>query len=141
VVITNNTNPVPTLASSDADNTICATETVIFTAGGGTSYEFFVNGSSVQNGAGTTYTTSTLLNGQVVTVGVTNAAGCTVVSSGITTTVNPLPVANIVSNDADNTICAGSSITFTASPSGASNYNFRVNGSSVQTGAADQHAC
>jgi hypothetical protein len=52
-------------------------------------------------------------------------------------TVNPNPVASIVSNDADNSICAGGSITFTATPSGASTYDFKVNGGSVQTGASN----
>ena len=136
VVITNNPLPAPTLSSNDADNIICSGTTVIFTAGGGSNYEFFVNGASVQNGAATTYSTSALLNGQVVTVRVTSAAGCSALSSGITTTVNPSPVASLVSNDADNTICAGSSVTFTATPSGSANYDFRVNGVSVQSSAS-----
>ena len=137
VVLTNRNNPTPTLSSSDGDNTICSGQSVVFTAGGGTSYEFIVSGVSVQNGAGTTYTTSALLNGQVITVRVTNAFGCSVLSSGITMTVNPTPVASIVSNDADNTICAGGSITFTATPSGASQYDFRVDGVSMQATASN----
>ncbi|MGC1240227.1 MAG: hypothetical protein WA874_01505, partial [Chryseosolibacter sp.] len=139
VVITNNPLPAPTLSSNDADNIICSGTAVIFTAGGGSNYEFFVNGASVQNGAATTYSTSALLNGQVVSVQVTSAAGCSALSSGITTTVNPLPVVNLVSSDADNTICAGTSVTFTAAPSGSATYNFRVDGVSVQSSASNTY--
>src|SRR3990170_4710141 len=49
IVITNRVNPTPTLSSNDADNTICSGQSVVFTAGGGTNYEFFVSGSRVQN--------------------------------------------------------------------------------------------
>ena len=68
VTITNHALPTPTLSSNDADNVICSGTNVIFTAGGGSTYEFFVNGSSVQTGVSTTYSTSSFLNGQVVTV-------------------------------------------------------------------------
>ncbi|MFV5687617.1 T9SS sorting signal type C domain-containing protein [Flavobacterium sp. ZT3R25] len=44
------------------------------------------------------------------------------------------PTAGLTSNDADNTFCLGTSVTFTAS--GGTNYNFRVAGTSVQSGAA-----
>src|SRR5690606_19619794 len=58
VTLSNHALPTPTLVS-DLGNTICAGETVTFTASGGTSYEFFVNGVSVQaDGPLDTYTTS-----------------------------------------------------------------------------------
>ena len=133
--ITNTVNPLPTptLTSSDADNIFCAGTSVTFTAGGGTNYDFRVAGASVQNGAGTTYTTSALTNGQVVDVIVTNASGCSVTSTTITNTVNPLPIPTLTSSDADNIFCAGTSVTFTAG--GGTNYDFRVAGASVQNGA------
>src|SRR5690606_28927667 len=134
IVLTNYELPVATISSSDADNTICAGESVTFTAGaGGTNYEFFVNGVSQQSGASNTYTTTSLQNNEVVTVKVTNANNCSALSTGITMTVHPVPVVTLVSNDADDRICAGSSITFTATPSGASTYNFLVDGVSVQS--------
>jgi len=79
--------PTAILTSSDADNTFNAGTSVTFTAGGGTNYDFRVNGASVQNGVSNTYTTSTLTNGQVVDVIVTNSSGCIVTSSGITNSV------------------------------------------------------
>jgi hypothetical protein len=82
----------PTLSSNDADNSFCAGTSVTFTAGGGTSYNFKVDGVSIQNGTAVTYTTSTLTNGQIVTVTVSNGS-CSVTSSGITNTVNVQPSA------------------------------------------------
>ncbi len=104
----------------------------MFTAGGGSNYNFKLNGTSVQNGTGTTYTTTTLNNGDAVKVIVTNGSGCVDSTLAITTTVNALPAASLNSSDADNTICAGDQVVFTAG--GGSNYNFKLNGTSVQNG-------
>ncbi|GGA66760.1 hypothetical protein GCM10008015_04310 [Flavobacterium palustre] len=137
--ITNTVNNLPSagLTSSDTDNTFCTGTSVIFTATGGTNYNFRVGGSSVQNGTSSTYTTTVLTNGQVVDVIVTNASGCTATSSGITNTVNALPTAGLTSSDADNTFCSGTSVTFTAT--GGTNYDFRIGGSSVQNGAVSTY--
>ena len=134
VTVTMNPLPTPTLTSSDGDNIFCAGTSVTFTAGGGTNYNFRVAGISVQNGASATYTTSTLTNGQIVDVIVTNANGCIATSAGITNTVNALPVPTLTSSDADNKFCAGTSVTFTAG--GGTNYNFRVGGINVQSGVS-----
>ena len=92
--LTVNALPIPTLTSSDADNVFCFGTSVTFTAGGGTGYNFRVGGVSVQNGASATYTTSSLTNGQVVDVIVTNANGCIATSAGITNSVYVTPIAN-----------------------------------------------
>jgi gliding motility-associated-like protein len=94
--ITNTVNltPVPTLTSSDADNSFCLGTSVIFTASGGTNYNFRVDGVSIQNGLLTTYTTTSLSNGQVVDVIVSNTNGCSAISTGITNSVFESPIAN-----------------------------------------------
>ena len=143
IVITVNPLPVPTLAATETsglfnnDNIICAGATVTFTASGGTSYNFKVNGSSVQSSAINTYSTNALANGNVATVDVTNANGCIATSSPITISVNPLPSGSLTATENsgiasnDNTICVGSNITFNAPP-GYSNYDFKINGLLVQ---------
>jgi trimeric autotransporter adhesin len=128
-------NPIPTLISSDSDNSFCAGTNVTFTAGGGSSYSFMVNGSSVQTGTMSTYTTNSLVNGQVVSALVSNGNGCTATSLGITNTVNAIPVPTLTSSDIDNTFCSGTSVTFTAG--GGTSYNFRVDGVSVQNGSSN----
>jgi len=82
-----------TLTSSDADNSFCTGTRVTFTAGGGTNYNFRINGTSVQNGGSRTYTTTTLTNGTIVEVIVTSIGGCTSTAT-LSVTVNEKPIAN-----------------------------------------------
>ncbi|MGQ1787229.1 T9SS type B sorting domain-containing protein [Saccharicrinis sp. GN24d3] len=120
------------VAGLTADKTtICELEEVTFTATGGVSYEFFVNGISIQGpGAEAEYKTTTLADNDNVTVEVTNAIGCSASHAGILMTVNPIPVVSIGSSDADNIICAGDEITFTAS--GGDVFEWFIDGTSVQ---------
>ena len=114
--ITVTVNPLPTIGlTSDATaNTICADDNVTFTATGGTSYEFFVNGASQGAASATaTFSTTTLADGDVITVTGTDANTCSATSTGITMTVNPLPTPTLVSDKTGNTVCAGDAITFT----------------------------
>ncbi len=94
--ITMTVNANPTAGLTADVTTICTNEQVTFTATGGTMYEFFVNGGSVQGPSGTTnYSTSTLQDQDEVTVMVTGSNSCIVTSSGLTITVNPLPAPSI----------------------------------------------
>jgi alpha-tubulin suppressor-like RCC1 family protein len=130
-------NPIPvvTLTSSDADQTICAGELVQFTSGGSSTYQFFVNGIAQGPVTGTPlFSTSSLANNDIVTVtGTTN--GCSMTPSGITFTVNPIPAVTLGSSDADQTICFGETVTFTAN--GADLYTFFVSGNPQGTPSAD----
>jgi gliding motility-associated-like protein len=133
IINTVNYLPSPVFYSSDSDNIFCAGTSITFTASGGTSYIFRVSGVSVQSGSAATYTTSTLTNGQVVDVIVSNENGCISVSSGLTNTVYALPVPTISSSDVDNIFCTGTSVTFTAG--GGNYFDFTLNGQKVQSGA------
>jgi hypothetical protein len=103
-----NARPTAGLTSSDSDNIFCVGTSVTFTASGGTSYVFKVGSTTVQSGTNSTYTTSSLTNGQVVTVDVTNASGCTATSAGITNTVNPV---HTISAGANRSVCQNSTMT------------------------------
>jgi hypothetical protein len=145
--------PTVSIASDDADNSICAGTTVAFTAtanntaGGTVTYNFKVNGTSVQNSASNVYSTSTLANNDAVTCQISITGGTclttsTVTSSSIVTTVIAVqtPTVSIAVNPGS-TICSGTSVTFTATANntagGAVNYNFKVNGTSVQNGTSN----
>ena len=110
-----------TLTSSDADNSFCAGTSVTFMAGGGTNYNFRINGTSVQNGGSATYTTMTLTNGKIVDVIVTSTGGCLITSSGITNTVFALPVATTSNNGP---ICVGNALSLTGGPAGMMTYSW-----------------
>lgn len=99
--ITVNLPPEANISSSDNDNIICLGDETTFTATGGDEYEFFKNGVSVQGqSSDNTYTTSTLLNNDAITVLSTNISnGCDTLSSELITTVynpsidiEPIPV-------------------------------------------------
>ena len=140
-------SPAGTLTETDNsgtapnDNIICAGDNATFTATSGyTNYNFKVNGTTVQNGAGNTFSSTALANGDVITVDVTNSNSCVATFNSITITVNPLPTGTlaIAENSGtpnDGIICTGASVTFTA-PNGFTNYNFLLNGASVQNGAS-----
>ncbi|MGF7140910.1 Ig-like domain-containing protein [Roseimarinus sediminis] len=106
VSLTINPLPTPVLTSSDADNTICSGESVTFTASGGSTYEFKINGITVQsNSASTSYTTSTLSDGDVVTVVVTSAQGCTATSAGLNFSVSVCNTPPVANNDSYSLTC------------------------------------
>jgi hypothetical protein len=113
--VTVNVSPIPTivLSSNDADNTICQGTGITFTATTGlTNYRFRINGTTVQNGASNTYTTSSLAVGtQSVDVIGTNAGACSSTSSAISVTVNPIPaIAGAISGPVS--VCRASTQTY-----------------------------
>jgi len=124
-------NPLPTatLSSSDGDDEICAGESVTFTAGGGTSYEFFVNGGSVQGpGALNTYTTTGLADGDVVTVTVTDGNGCEDTHAGITMTVETITPPSI---SGPVTVCNPSTVTYSVSDPGGITFLWTVTNGTI----------
>jgi gliding motility-associated-like protein len=132
--------PLPVVASSDNDNAICEGDNITFTVlpSGLADYEFFEGIASVQTGAQNTYSTTNLLDGTVITVVATSAQGCvSEPSNAITTDVNPYPAVTMTSSDADNTICEGESITFTATPAGYDSYAFFDGATPVQDNASE----
>lgn len=106
VTMTVNANVTPSVSiSANPAGAICAGTNVTFTAtasntGGGTvTYDFKVNGGSVQSGASDTYASTTLANNDQVTCDISISGGTcltasTATSNTITMTVNALPTAN-----------------------------------------------
>ena len=79
-----------------------------------------------------------LANGDVVTVDVTNTNSCLSTFDSVTMAVNALPDGILLFHENsgitpnDGIICAGAAVYFTA-PAGFTNYNFLLNGTSVQS--------
>ena len=113
-----NPGPIISLIVDDADTTICVGQSLSFFASGGLSYEFFVDGVSQGAPSSTAvFVSSSLTNGQVVTVVGTDANQCDVESAGITVTVNPSPTV-VITNTADPTSCGATDGAITAEASG-----------------------
>lgn len=132
--------------SSSLGTSICTGQSVTFTAtptNGGTSptYQWQVNG--VNSGTGSTFTTSSLVNGDNIRVIMTSNAVCpsspTATSNVITMTVSGTVTPTVtISANPGTSICAGTSITFTPTPTGGGGsptYQWQVNGVNVATGA------
>ena len=105
-----------------SQNNICAGTTATFTAtpvGGGTTptYQWYKNSVAVSTGATYSYAP---VNGDVVYVIMTSNAPCAsgnpANSNSITMVVNPAVVASVSIGASQNNVCAGTSVTFTATP-------------------------
>lgn len=141
-----NLPPAVSIAITSGSQTMCAGSSVTFTAtptngGAAPAYQWQVNGTNTVTG--NTFTSSTLANNDIVTCILTSNAGCvlpaTATSTGITVTVNPIltPSVSIAVTAGSSIICAGSSVTFTATPTNGGSapaYQWQVNGTNTATG-------
>ncbi len=146
ITMTVNTTVVPAVSiSANPGSTICSGTSVTFTAtptNGGTipSYQWKLNGVNVGTNS-TTYTNAALANGNIVTCVMTSNATCaspaTATSTGITMTVNPTVAPSVsISANPGSSICAGTSVTFTATPTNGGttpSYQWKLNGVNVGT--------
>jgi hypothetical protein len=143
-------NPILTasVSISASATTICAGTSVTFTAtptnGGSTpSYQWYVGATPVGTDSAT-FTTSTLTNGNSVSVVMTSNAtpcltGSPATSNSISITVNPILTASVSIAASATTICSGTSVTFTATPTngGATpSYQWYVGATPVGTDSA-----
>ena len=141
-------SPVSVAISSSVGTTICQGTTATFTAtpvNGGTtpSYQWQVNGFNVGTNA-STYTSSSLSNGDIVTCNMTSNAACpsptTASSNSISMTVNTVSAPTVtISSNQGTSICAGTSVVFTAAETNGGSspsYQWNVNGSNVGTNQA-----
>lgn len=119
-------NPIPNTSLSTPSNTICSGDNLTYTFTGASIYEVFINDVSqgVATGA-TTYSSATFNDGDRIRV-LGSTFGCDSLSLEDTVTVLPLPIVNLTNTDPDTIICIGDTVTFTAT--GASQYQFLVNG-------------
>ncbi len=135
------------IALSAGTNPQCAGASVTFTAfptNGGTTpvYQWKINGTNTGTNS-TTFSTSSLTNGQVVTCVMTsNLPGVTgnpATSNAITMTVNSLVAASVaIAAVPAGAICPGTNVTFTATPTngGAPVYQWKKNGTNVGSNSA-----
>jgi len=144
ITMTVNPNLPVSVSIAASANPVCAGTSVTFTAtpaNGGTTpaYQWFKNTVAVATGATYTYSPA---NGDAIHVVLTSNATCVTgnpaTSSTITMTVNPnLPVSVSIAASA-NPVCAGTSVTFTATPANGGTtpaYQWFKNTVAVATGA------
>ncbi len=125
-MIVNPVLPVSVSIAGVPSGAICAGTSVIFTAtptNGGTTpvYQWKKGGVDIPGATSSTYTSASLANGDVITcVLISNLpcpTGSPATSNAITMTVNPLtPVSLSIDALPSGAICAGTPVTFTATP-------------------------
>ncbi|GEM_PF-936198 len=137
--------PSVSIALTTGTNPSCAGENKVFTAtptNGGTTptYDWKVDG--VSTASTSTFTTSTLTSGQVVTCVMTSNNSCasptTGTSNSITITLNSstVPSVSIALTTGTNPTCAGENLIFTATPTNGGTtptYDWKVDGVSTAT--------
>jgi hypothetical protein len=124
-------NPSPTVTASP-DQSICAGSDATISASGATSY---VWSNSLGTASSVTVSPSTTTT---YTVTGTAANGCTN-TANTTVTVNPIQLVSVSIGASATTICSGTSVTFTATPTNggtAPTYQWKVNGSNVGSNSA-----
>ncbi|NVO04209.1 MAG: T9SS type A sorting domain-containing protein, partial [Bacteroidetes bacterium] len=142
VSITVNSTVTPLVSISTSATSICSGTNVIFTPnptnGGTPTYQWLLNG--VNSGTGTTYSSSSLSNNDVISCIMTSNESCisssTATSNNVTMVVNST-VTPLVSISASSTsICNGTPVVYNAIPTngGTPTYEWFLNGSSVGTG-------
>ncbi len=145
MVVTTSVTPFVSIAANPG-NTICTGTSVTFTAtptnGGTPSYQWKLNGGNVGTNS-STYTNTVLVNGDQVSCVMTSSLACasptTATSNTVTMTVTATvtPSVSIAANPG-NTICTGTSVTFTATPTngGTPSYQWKLNGNNVGTNSS-----
>lgn len=125
-------------------NPVCSGSSVTFTAtpvngGSAPAYQWYKNSVAVSTGA--TYN-CTPVNGDIIYAVMTSNAPCATsnpaTSNSITMVVNSFVAASVTVTPSQNNICAGTSVTFTPTPTGggsAPTYQWYKNSAAVSTGA------
>src|SRR4029079_6676370 len=133
------TSVTPSVTITSSTTSICSGGSVTVTAtptngGSKPTYQWMINGVNVAGQTTSTFITSTLANGNLVSVIMTSNDPCanptTATSNPITiTTTSVTPSVNITSGSTS--ICGGSSVTFTATPTNGGStptYQWMING-------------
>jgi hypothetical protein len=92
-------------------------------------YDAATGGTQV--GTGSPFTTPSISSTTSYWVSCTSAAGCEGPRTQVTATIVPFPNANI---SGSNSFCTGGSTVLTANPTGATSYQWQLNGSNISPG-------
>ena len=149
VVITTTVSVAPTVSvTTNPGTTICHGTNITFTAvvgngGNGPTYQWNKNSTAISGATNVTYSTSSLVDGDKISVDIVSNSSCASTpnasSTQTTITVNPLLTPFVTFISSASSICAGGTITFTATPvNGGTVPKYKwMNNASVISGATD----
>jgi hypothetical protein len=127
-------NPATAITAQPAGQTICDGSPVTFNVtatGAGLSYQWRKNGAAIGGATASSFSIASASAGDAGSYDVVVTGACgTVTSSAATLTVNP--ATTISSQPANQTVCAGSSATFSVTAAGSGlSYQWRKNGAAI----------
>ena len=138
-----NSNVTPSVSVSASTNNICSGTSVSFTAsatngGNSPSYQWKNNGTAIIGATNSSYSSSALANGDVISCILTTSAACytsqTANSNGVTMVVTANVSPSISVSASTNNICSGTSVSFASSSinGGISpSYQWNKNGNAI----------
>ncbi|MFA4917324.1 MAG: hypothetical protein WC560_11735, partial [Syntrophales bacterium] len=149
LAVTVNPNlPASVSIAANHAGAICAGTSVTFTAtptngGSAPTYQWKNGGTNITGATSSTYTSTMLANNDVITCEMTSTESCVTgspaTSTAFTVTVNSnLPASVSIAAVPSGTICTGTSVTFTATPTngGTPVYQWQLNGVNAGTNSA-----
>ena len=127
--------PTPTV-SAGGPTSFCQGGNVVLTAAstGSTAYQWYLNGGAISGAISQTYTASA--SGSYTVTG-NNSSGASAQSAPTSVTINPTPATPTVTAQGSTSFCLGGNVILAANASGASSYQWYLNGTSV-SGATTQ---
>jgi hypothetical protein len=139
VSVTVNSNLTPTISITASSTNVCGTASVNFTssatnAGTTPTYKWKKNTIDIPGATNSSYSVGSITNGDQFTVEMTSSAICTspatVTATPITITVTTPVTPSVALTASATNICAGTSVTFTATPTngGTPTYQWKING-------------
>ena len=142
-VTTYSPSAVPSLYIAASTKTICSGTTVNFTSSsynGGIlpSYQWKKNGTNVGSNSNT-FSSNSLLNGDVISCVLTTASAASATSNTISMNVTTSVIPSLSIGSTATNICAGTSVTFTATPTNGGStpfFQWLINGINAGTNGA-----
>ena|GEM_PF-932448 len=132
LTITANPLPAATISPSTTQD-ICAGDSVAFTAGGGNSYQWYMNGVAISGATNANYTTT---QAGVYYADVISVDNCMSATATVTVNVNAVPTANIFAGGTT-ALCQGDSVVLSAS--GGSTYQWLDGGSAISGATSNSY--
>jgi hypothetical protein len=143
-LVTVNPNLVPTVSITADNSTICIGTNIIFTAnpvngGGAPTYQWKLNNGAIAGATNSTYSTTTAKDGESYSLAMSSNDLCTSTAAVnshpivITVATSVIPKVTVIANP-NNTNCAGTLVTFTATPSNggtAPTYQWKKGGTAI----------
>jgi hypothetical protein len=143
-IIITSTLPASVSISASPSGTICSETSVTFTAsptngGSAPAYQWKNNGTNISGATNSTYTSTSLANGDVITCSMTSDLTCVTgspaTSNAITMSVtSSLPASVSISANPSSSICTGTNVIFTAIPTNGGTsptYQWNINGTNI----------